>query len=107
MPLPALLPYKKSRANFRNFVVMAKLLLLWGIVALPTASALVPLLDGGKQMPKLYDGWMNDQIAKQASTGISNALAAGYEKIEVNFPPVPNLDEVCSTRGIGVAYLVD
>ncbi|CAB9510798.1 expressed unknown protein [Seminavis robusta] len=56
--------------------------------------SLVPLLDGGKQMPKLYDGWLNDQIAKQASTGISNALSAGYDKIEVNFPAVPNVDEV-------------
>jgi len=52
------------------------------------------MLDGGKQMPKIYDGWMNEQIAKQASTGIANALAAGYDKIEVQFPPVPNLDEV-------------
>ena len=59
-----------------------------------TASALVPLLDGGKSMPKCYDGWMNDQIAKQASTAISNAISAGYKNIEVQFPPVPNVDEV-------------
>ena len=45
-------------------------------------------------MPKLYDGWFNDQIAKQASTAVSKAIAAGKKKIEVNFPPVPNLDEV-------------
>lgn len=45
-------------------------------------------------MPKLYDGWLNDQIAKQASTGVANAIAAGYDKIEVQFPPVPNVDEV-------------
>lgn len=63
--------------------------------ALPCCvSALVPLIDGGKQMPKLYDGWMNEQIAKQASTGVANALAAGYDRIEVNFPAVPNVDEV-------------
>ena len=61
---------------------------------LPSASALVPLIDGGKQMPALYNGWLNEQIVKQASTGISNAIAAGYDKIEVQFPPVPNLDEV-------------
>ena len=63
------------------------------------ATALVPLLDGGKQMPKLYNGWMNEQIAKQASTGVANALAAGYDRLEVNFPPVPNLDEVnCGSK---------
>lgn len=61
---------------------------------LPSAFALVPLLDGGKSIPALYKGWMNEQIVKQASTGISNALAAGYDKIEVQFPPVPNVDEV-------------
>lgn len=72
--------------TMRNLAVFALLL--------PCADALVPLIDGGKQMPKLYNGWMNEQIAKQASTGISNALAAGYDRIEVQFPPVPNLDEV-------------
>ena len=60
----------------------------------PCASALVPLLDGGKEMPQLYNGWLNEQIVKQACTGVSNAIAAGYDKIEVQFPPVPNLDEV-------------
>jgi hypothetical protein len=58
------------------------------------ASAFVPLIDGGTDMPKLYDGWFNDQIAKQASTAVSKAIAAGKKNIEVNFPPVPNLDEV-------------
>jgi hypothetical protein len=61
---------------------------------LPNGSALVPLIDGGKQMPALYNGWMNEQIAKQAATGVANAIAAGYDKIEVQLPPVPNLDEV-------------
>jgi citrate lyase alpha subunit len=70
----------------RNMLLLALLL--------PSASALVPLLDGGKQMPALYNGWLNEQIAKQASTGVANAIAAGYNKIEVQFPPVPNLDEV-------------
>jgi hypothetical protein len=68
--------------------------LLIAVVVPCYVSALLPLIDGGKQMPKLYDGWMNEQIAKQASTGVANALAAGYDRIEVNFPPVPNLDEV-------------
>ena len=64
------------------------------VVLLPSAAALVPLIDGGKQMPALYNGWLNEQIAKQASTGVANAIAAGYDKIEVQFPPVPNVDEV-------------
>lgn len=45
-------------------------------------------------MPKLYDGWFNEQIAKQASTAVGKAIAAGNKKIEVNFPPVPNVEEV-------------
>lgn len=71
------------------------LLLNFLVIALfSNASAFVPLIDGGKDMPKLYDAWFNDQIAKQACTGINNALASGKQKIEVNFPPVPNVDEV-------------
>lgn len=58
------------------------------------AEALVPMLDGGKGIPKLYDGWFNDQLGKQASTAVSKAIAAGKKKIEVNFPPVPNVEEV-------------
>jgi hypothetical protein len=57
-------------------------------------DALVPFLDGGKGMPKLYNGWMDEQIAKQARTAVSKAVAAGKTKIEVNFPPVPNVEEV-------------
>jgi hypothetical protein len=41
------------------------------------SNAFVPFLDGGKGMPKLYDGWFNDQIAKQAATAMSKAIAAG------------------------------
>jgi hypothetical protein len=29
-------------------------------------------------MPKIYDGWFDDQIAKQAATAMGKALAAGY-----------------------------
>jgi hypothetical protein len=57
-------------------------------------NALVPFIDGGKGMPKLYDGWFNEQVAKQASTSVSKAIAAGKKNIEVNFPPVPNVEEV-------------
>jgi hypothetical protein len=57
-------------------------------------NALVPFLDGGKGMPKLYNGWMDEQIAKQARTAVGKAVAAGKTKIEVNFPPVPNVEEV-------------
>jgi len=57
-----------------------------------TTCAFIPLLDGGKEMPKLYDGWFNEQIAKQASTAVKNAISSGKKKIEVNFPPVPNVE---------------
>lgn len=61
-----------------------------------TTSALVPFIDGGKGIPKLtmYNGYFDEQIAKQASAAVSRAVGAGKRKIEVNFPPVPNLEEV-------------
>ena len=59
-----------------------------------SVEALVPFIDGGKGVPKLYDGWIDQQIAKQARTAVGKAVAAGNLKIEVNFPPVPNVDEV-------------
>ena len=68
------------------------LVLIFGLVL--STDALVPFIDGGKGMPKLYDGWLNDQLAKQARTAVGKAVAAGKKKIEVNFPPVPNVDEV-------------
>jgi len=49
---------------------------------------------GGNSMPKLYDGWFNGQIAKQAQASVSKAIASGKMQMEVNFPPVPNLEEV-------------
>ena len=45
-------------------------------------------------MPKLYQGWFNEQIAKQASTSISKAISSGVRNMEVQFPPVPNVEEV-------------
>lgn len=56
------------------------------------AFSFVPFINGGKGMPKLYDGWFNEQISKQASAAVGRAIAAGKKKIEVNFPPVPNVD---------------
>jgi hypothetical protein len=45
-------------------------------------------------MPNLYKGWFNDQISPQASTSISRAISAGITNMEVQFPPVPNVEEV-------------
>ena len=77
---------------------MARTTRLLGIFALLSfafeARALVPFLDGGSKMPQLYDGWFNDQISKQASAAVSKAVSAGKLNIEVNFPPVPNVEEV-------------
>ena len=64
------------------------------LLLLHPAFSLIPLLDGGKSIPKLYDGWFNDQISKQASASISKAINAGIKNMEVQFPPVPNVDEV-------------
>ena len=61
-------------------------------LVVPAVTALIPFIDGGSGMPKLYDGWFNDQLSKQAATAVSKAIAAGKTKIEVNFPPVPNVD---------------
>ena len=33
-------------------------------------------------MPKLYDSWFNDQIAKQASSAVARAISAG--KVSTN-----------------------
>ncbi|KAL3772932.1 hypothetical protein ACHAWO_001131 [Cyclotella atomus] len=61
----------------------------------PTPTTpLIPLLTGGKSMPTLYTGWFNDQISKQCSASISRAISAGITNMEVQFPPVPNVDEV-------------
>lgn len=70
-----------------------QLLLSLVILVAGASEAFVPFLDGGKDMPALYQGWFNDQIAKQASTAIGKALAAGKKKLEVQFPPVPNVEE--------------
>ena len=64
------------------------------LLLLPAATALIPLIDGGKSMPSLYNGWFNGQISKQASTAISKATSAGLTNMEVQFPAVPNLEEV-------------
>jgi hypothetical protein len=59
-----------------------------------TTHALIPLIDGGKDIPKLYNGYFDSQIAKQAATAVSAAISSGKTNIEVNLPPVPNVDEV-------------
>lgn len=69
---------------------MLKLLLI--VAGFSHVLGLVPFIDGGKGMPKLYDGWFNEQVSKQAATAVSKAIAAGKTKIEVNFPPVPNVE---------------
>ena len=62
-------------------------------VAIRSVDALIPLIDGGKGIPKIYGGYFDEQIAKQACTAVSKAIAAGKKDIEVNFPPVPNVEE--------------
>jgi hypothetical protein len=59
-----------------------------------TSNGLIPLLDGGKDIPKLYQGYFNSQIAKQAATAVGAAISRGKTNIEVQLPAVPNLEEV-------------
>jgi hypothetical protein len=53
-----------------------------------SCHALIPLIDGGKTIPKLYKCYFDSQLAKQASTAVGKAVAAGKTKIEVFFSPV-------------------
>ncbi|KAL7544215.1 hypothetical protein ACHAWF_007596 [Thalassiosira exigua] len=69
------------------------LLLLAILSPVRPASGLIPLLDGGKGMPKMYGGYFDEQIAKQASAAVSKAISAGKTTLEVQFPPVPNVEE--------------
>ncbi|KAG7371173.1 DUF1995 domain containing protein [Nitzschia inconspicua] len=58
------------------------------------SDGLIPLIDGGKDIPKLYQGYFDAQIAKQAATAVGAAIARGKTNIEVQLPAVPNLEEV-------------
>jgi hypothetical protein len=40
-------------------------LLIFLSLLVSRCRAFVPFLDGGKEMPALYNGWLNGQIAKQ------------------------------------------
>lgn len=55
--------------------MMRSFLLL--VAATTVVNGFIPLIDGGNKMPTLYTGWFNDQIAKQASTAVAKAVAAG------------------------------
>lgn len=79
-----------------SVVKMMRLLLMTSIFfgSVSRSKSLMNLINGGTDIPKLYDCYFDSQIAKQAATAVSNAVKAGKTKIEVNFPPVPNLDEV-------------
>ena len=70
-----------------NLIIIIETILLFHITC-----GFVPFIDGGKEMPKLYDGWFNEQIAKQASTAVSKAIRAGYVSIvgvKLKFPFIP------------------
>lgn len=77
-----------------HVVLVTVLLLRITSASSATEAAFVPLIDGGKGIPILYKCYFDSQIAKQAATAVSKAVVAGKTRIEVNFPPVPNLDEV-------------
>lgn len=73
---------------------MTKVFVALLLLSIPShAYGLVPFLDGGKGMPKMYGGYFDEQIAKQASTAVAKAISAGCENMEIQFPPVPNVEE--------------
>ncbi|EKX41063.1 hypothetical protein GUITHDRAFT_48967, partial [Guillardia theta CCMP2712] len=46
-------------------------------------------------MPTLYNGWFwTGEVRDQMLKAVGQALADGLTRMEVNFPPVPNLEEV-------------
>lgn len=52
-------------------------LLLFLSLLLGRCRAFVPFLDGGKEMPALYNGWLNGQIAKQVRTRVLRTNVLG------------------------------
>jgi hypothetical protein len=54
------------------------------LLFIPLSKAFVPFIDGGKGIPKLYEGYFNEQIAKQAASAMSRAIAAG--NVSENLP---------------------
>ena len=78
-----------------SIMVALILLLLQSTTIAPCQSFGLPFLDGGaKDIPKLYEGYFNNQIAKQSSAAVGAAISNGKTSIEVNLPSVPNLEEV-------------
>ena len=49
---------------------MVRLVCAFLLVVCPVA-AFIPLIDGGKGMPALYNGWLNEQLSKQAASAVS------------------------------------
>ena len=84
----------RRRTSAMTFWFSAAALALFVSSPLWCVQALIPFLDGGKGMPKIYNGYFDSQIAKQAASAVSAAISSGKTNIEVNLPPVPNLEEV-------------
>ena len=83
-----------SRPHPRPRVIILVLALLQLLANGPgRVQCLIPLIDGGRGMPKMYDSYFDEQIAKQANAAISRAISAGTRNMEVQFPPVPNVEE--------------
>jgi hypothetical protein len=51
------------------------------VVTASLVKGFIPIIDGGSTMPSLYEGWFNEQIAKQASTAVGRAVNAGKVRI--------------------------
>ena len=82
-----------KQTKTRRVITTSTVLALW-LLLVSSVDALIPFLDGGKDIPKLYNGYFDSQIAKQAATAVGAAISSGKTNIEVNLPPVPNVEEV-------------
>jgi hypothetical protein len=89
-----MLSHRPGRRFIGSSTLQALVLLVFGALLLlvtttaPSCQALIPFIDGGKTMPKLYNCYFDSQLAKQASTAVGKAVAAGKTRIEVYFSPV-------------------
>jgi hypothetical protein len=52
------------------------------------------VVGGSKDFPKLFDAWFDGSISRQICASYRAAAKAGISEMEINFPPVPNLEEV-------------
>ena len=70
--------------------MLPKLVLFASLLAVAASFGGAP-----KKMPvKVYGGWFDGSVQNAAVASTTAAVRAGHKRIEISFPPVPNLEEV-------------